>query len=1217
MIETSIKSIEEEIQKFWKEKDIFKKSLKIREGEKKFVFYEGPPTANGLPHIGHFLTRAFKDLFLRYKTMRGFYVPRKSGWDTHGLPVELEVEKELGINKKSNIEKYGIAKFNKKAKESVWRYKKEWERFTKKMGFWIDLDNPYITYSSSYIETLWWIIKQIYNKKLLYKGYKVLPWCTRCGTALSSHEVALGYKKVKENSIYVRFFVKSNKSEWKNTSILSWTTTPWTLPGNVALAVNPKIKYVKVPDPNLRNHWLILGYENLKKLAEEGILPDYNNKKLKTFLGKEIVGIEYKPLFDIRELKSETSYKVYPADFVTTEEGTGIVHTAVMYGEDDYELGKKNNLPMFHTVDRDGNFNDSVGKELAGKYVKDSKTEKIIIDILNKKKFLLKEEMYEHDYPFCWRCKTPLLYYADESWFVKISAVKDKLIANNKKINWYPNYIKEGRFGQWLKEIKDWAFSRDRYWGTPLPVWQCKNKNCGSYKIIGSFEEIHQSAYKKPNTYYYIRHGLSTKNEKGIISSRIENDRYKLTEEGRREVQKEAEKLKRNGGVDIIVSSPFLRARQTAEIIAKTLNLDVTIDDRLSEIKHDSQCEGKTQHVCLPPDGKFPADLNYRFGDGESWMDVRKRIAELLTYLNEKYEGKKILLVGHGDPLMILDAIVSRKSDKELAEILAATSSKDESYSSRKRSEKKKLGYPQKGKLKKLKYIYGPYNEEGYLDPHRPYIDKIILKCDKCGGKAGRVRDVVDVWFDSGSMPLAQESFPFSCSKIKISKITAGSVKKCVDFPADFICEGIDQTRGWFYTLLAVSTLLDLGPSYKNVISLGHVLDEKGRKMSKSLGNIVSPDYVIEKFGSDTVRWWFYKVNQAGEPKRFKEEELREIGSEFLRVVLNSLRFWKLYQGKGKRKKEKGKTEKVKREKDLLDRWLLSKYNSLVKSVTQSLDNYNATSASREIEKFTVEDLSNWWIRRNRIYFQSEGSFQKQELLRSMLTELSKLIAPFMPFLAEYLYKEISSQNLLSVHLSDWPEFDKRMIDKKLENQMEIVRKIVRLGLALRKKAEIKVRQPLSCLWIEFKDKKLNIQKELLNLIKDEVNIKNIVLVRTGQEISSDSKHLQLVEDNLVVTLNTEITPSLQSEGWVREFTRIIQDARKDAGYKYTDRITCFWFTEDHDLTRAILNNERFIRDKALIKEFQNLPHNPESIYDIEREFKIGSRKKVWVGLKK
>lgn len=1220
MTETNIKSIEEKISKFWKENDIFKKSLKIRKAKKKFVFYEGPPTANGLPHIGHFLTRAFKDLFLRYKTMKGFYVPRKAGWDTHGLPVEIEVEKELGINKKSDIEKYGIAEFNKKAKESVWRYKKEWERFTEKIGFWIDLENPYITYNSDYIETLWWIIKQIHNRGLLYKGYKVLPWCPRCETALSSHEVALGYKKIKENSVYIRFFVESDKPEWKNTAILSWTTTPWTLPGNVALAVNPKIKYVKIPDPNLKNHWLVLGYENLKNLVKKGIIPEkYASKKLKTFSGKDIVGIKYRPLFNIKELKSETSFKVYPADFVSSEEGTGVVHTAVMYGEDDYELGKKINLPMFHTVDKEGNFNSSTGKELAGRYVKDKETEKIILDFLRKNNFLFGEEMYEHDYPFCWRCKTPLLYYANDSWFVKTSFVKNKLISNNKKINWYPEYIKEGRFGQWLKEVKDWAFSRDRYWGTPLPIWQCDK--CKNYMVIGSFHQIHKSSFRKPNTYYYIRHGLSTKNEAGIISSRIENDKYGLTEKGRKEVKREAEKLKKKGGVDVIISSPFLRTRETAEIIAKTLGLDVVIDDRLSEINHGTQCEGRTHHLCLPKDGKFPADLNYRFGDGESWMDVKKRIAELINYLNKKYEGKKILLVGHGDPLMILDAIVQRMSDYKLAHILAATSSEDESFSSRKRSEKKELGYPQKGKLKKLNYLYGPYDEYGYLNPHRPYIDDIFLKCEKCGGKAVRVKDIVDVWFDSGSMPFAQEHFPFVCSDIKDDKVRANEVKKCIDFPADFICEGVDQSRGWFYTLLAVSTLLGLGPSYKNVISLGHVLDEKGRKMSKSLGNVVSPDYVIEQFGADTARWWFYKVNQAGEAKRFKEEELREINSGFLRVVLNSLRFWKLYQEKVKIEKEKRKKKKEKErgEISLLDKWLLSRLNSLIRTTTYSLNNYNATSASREIEKFIVEDLSNWWIRRSRGFFQLEGSFQKQELLRYVLVQLSKLTAPFTPFLAEYLYKELNKgDKIISVHLSDWPKFDSKLINKNLEDKMELIREVVKMGLALRKKSGIKVRQPLSNLWVKIKGRKILIQKELLNLIKEELNVKNVILIDTEKRNILPSKYLKTEENGILVILDTEITALLRNEGWAREFVRIIQDARKDAGYKYTDKIICYWFSEDLDLTKAILENEKFIKEKTLLKEMKRSPHNPDRVYDIERELNIGElEKRIWIGLKR
>ncbi|TSC90309.1 MAG: isoleucyl-tRNA synthetase [Parcubacteria group bacterium Gr01-1014_2] len=1229
-MEFNLTKIEEKIQKFWEASNIPEKILGLRKGKRKFVFYEGPPTANGLPHIGHFLTRAFKDLFIRYKTMQGFFVPRRAGWDTHGLPVEIEVEKELGLKSKKEIEKYGIAEFNKKAKESVWRYKTEWEKFSKRIGFWLDFKNPYITYANDYIETLWHIVKQFDKKKFLYQGHKVLPWCPRCGTPLSSHEVALGYETITEDSVYVKFKIKNQKEQYLyhdreiNTKrilsgetldetlfILSWTTTPWTLPGNVALAVGEKIDYLVVTKDG-ENYILA------KELAGKVITEPYQiEKELK---GRDLVGLEYEPLFEIKKLKSDKSYKIYPADFVNTKEGTGMVHTAVMYGEDDYQLGEKIGLPRHHTIDKEGKFTKDV-PEFAGKFVKGA--EKDIVDYLQKNDLLFKVEPYTHEYPHCWRCKTALLYYATDSWFVKTTAVRKQLIDNNKKINWVPEYIKEGRFGQWLKEIKDWAFSRDRFWGTPLPVWVCtqtekskiqnpksKTKGCVNYLVVGSLEELEKHRYKKPNQYFILRHSESTKNiGREINNTKLENDKYDLTEKGVERANKLAKDLK-NKKIDLIFASPFLRTKRTAEIIAKELKLKIKIDERLKEMDHGSVCEGKDYYACVPKEEYPYKDFNTKFGlDGESRNDVRKRIFEFIQEVEEKHEGQNILIISHGDPLWLLEGTSKNLSEEDLFlvkkdQILGI---KDET-----------LSLVKLGELRTVAFKNLPRDEFGNLDLHRPYIDEVFLECPKCGNEMKRVPEVVDVWFDSGAMPFAQACWPFAQNQN-------------FDFPADFITEGIDQTRGWFYTLLAVSTLLDFGPPYKNVISLGHVLDKDGKKMSKSIGNVVSPDYVIEKFGADAARWWFYRVNQAGESKSFREEELKEINNGFVRVLINSLRFWQLYSETLNLKRETAVNFHKFQAKSLLDRWLVSKFNSLIVSVTESLDEYDATTASREIEKFVIEDLSNWWIRRSRANFQltttaipgfarepSTRNNPQQDLLRFILLELAKLIAPFTPFLAEHLHEELhhrTTPGTVSVHFHDWPEANKKLIDDNLEKEMELVRGITSLGLAARKNAGIKVRQPLANLKVrnfQFsisptppKQLRLrrpgNFQKELTDLIKEEVNVKKVVFEKGEGDIS--------------VVLDTEISPALREEGWAREFIRMIQDARRDAGYEYDQKVSAHWFTEEKALAETIKREEEFIKKKTVLKELRQSRHDPKFVYDLEKEQELEPGRKIWLGL--
>jgi isoleucyl-tRNA synthetase len=887
MTSMNLPQIEEKILKFWDKKKIFLKSLAKTKNGSRFIFFEGPPTANGLPGIHHVEARAFKDIILRFKTMRGFFVERKAGWDTHGLPVEIQVERKLGLKSKKDIERYGIEKFNKKCKESVWQYKNDWEKLTARMAFWLDLKNPYITYENDYIESVWHILKEIFNKGLLYKGERVVPYCPRCGTALSSHEVALGYKNVKEPSIYFKLPVKAEHASY----FLVWTTTPWTLPGNTALAVGENINYVKV---KLGEEKYILAKDRLNVLGGSYEIES-------EFLGGALVGREYEPVFPMKLNKS--GYRVVAADFVSIQDGTGIVHIAPSFGIEDMELGQKEGLPSVMTVELDGQVKKGLRIPGEGKFVKEA-DEDIRAD-LKKRKLLFKEEAYEHDYPFCWRCDTPLIYYAKTCWFIKMTAVRERLLANNGQINWEPAHLQDGRFGEWLREVKDWNLSRERYWGTPLPIWECEK--CREIKAVGSVKEL----------------------------------------------------------------------------------------------------------------------------------------------------GKKL------------------------------------------------------------------------KDLHRPHIDKITFACPKCSGVMKRAPFVIDCWFDSGSMPFAQWHYPFE-NKEKIDEKEA--------FPADYICEAVDQTRGWFYTLLAISTLLEKGPAYKNAVSVGHVLDVKGQKMSKSKGNIVYPMDVINQFGSDAVRWYLFTVNQAGEPKHFDLREVKDKFNRFFGTLYNTYLFFDTYADKN------FKPVKNYKPKNILDRWIFSLLGSLAREATERLDHYDIVSGARAFEKF-VDDLSNWYVRRSRRRFQKpENEREKNEAAQTLyfvLLNLAKLAAPFIPFISEEIYLNLKKSKMPeSVHLCDYPVPDKKFIDKNLEEKMAQARQIVALALAERAQAGIKVRQPLQEL--KIKNEKLKTDKDLLNLIKDEVNIKQI-------EFDPASKD--------EVKLDKKITKELKEEGIAREIIRQIQDMRKELRLTRKDRV--------------------------------------------------------------
>ncbi len=860
---------EEKILEFWRLNNIFKKTLD-KESKWEFVFYEGPPTANAKPALHHLEARAFKDVIPRYKTMQGFHVRRKAGWDTHGLPVELQIEKKLGMNSKKDIEKYGIDKFNKECKDSVHEYIGLWKTFTERMGYWVDFDDAYYTYDAKYIESLWNIVGKVNDKGLLYKDYKVIPWCARCGTGLSSHELAQEYQDDKDISITAKFKIIG----FPDAYFLAWTTTPWTLPGNVGLAVGADIVYVEIKVANgNKNEILVLAKERLETIVEPyEIIAEHK--------GSEMAGMSYEPLYPyMQELnkgddKMANAYKVYVADFVTTTDGTGIVHTAVMYGADDFVLGTKVGLPKFHTVNEEGNFIKGTDF-LEGRYVKEKDENgkpTLDVDIINdltKKGLFYKKETYTHSYPHCWRCKNPLIYYARDSWYIGMEKLQSELVAENEKINWEPSHIKEGRFGEWIRGAKDWAISRERYWGTPLPVWVAED---GERLFVDSFDTLKKYTKKSDNKYFVMRHGGTEGNEKEIVSYKNQAT-DNLTEKGEQQVRSEVGNYK-DKKIDIVICSPFTRTRETAKIVCSELGLDesnVVFDDKLREVDP-GDFDGKTWTEYH----KYIYDTGIGWFDrvipnGEALRDVKKRTAQVLYELEEKYKGKNILIITHGGPAWLL-FVNSGMYEPDHHEYQIANEHVFIKEFKRFRN----------AEIRELPFVPMPHNENYELDPHRPFIDEVVLEKD--GKEFRRVKEVMDVWFDSGSMPFAQDHYPFQ-NKDWVEG--AG-------YPADFISEAIDQTRGWFYTLLAVGVLTGMGTPYKNVICLGHLLDKDGKKMSKSIGNIVEPFEQMDKFGVDAVRFWMYSVNQPGESKNYDEKTVAEINNKVFNLYYNVLSFYEL-----------------------------------------------------------------------------------------------------------------------------------------------------------------------------------------------------------------------------------------------------------------------------------------------------------------------------------
>ncbi len=1071
---------EEKILSFWQEKNIFKKTLEKDAPKGEFVFYEGPPTANGRPGIHHLEARAFKDAIPRYKTMRGYHVRRKAGWDTHGLPVELEVEKQLGISSKKQIEEYGIAKFNEECKKNVWKYVDEWIDFTKRIGYWVDFDDAYITYKNPYIESVWNVIARADERGLLYKDYKVVPWCPRCGTALSSHELAQGYADVKDLSVYAKFKIVG----FDNAYFLAWTTTPWTLPGNVALAVGADITYVEA---KVGEDIFVLAKDRLSVLEESyEIIAEHK--------GSEMVGMEYEPLYPFLKENYkgeglEKAYKVYTADFVNTEDGTGIVHTAVMYGQDDFALGTKIGLPKYHLVDESGHFLPEAGF-LAGKFVKDEETAVEIIKDLAHRGLFFKKEKYEHSYPHCWRCKTPLIYYARDSWYIRMSELRDKLVSENEKINWEPNYIKEGRFGEWLREVKDWALSRERYWGTPLPVWESET----SKKIVaGSIETLKKYTKRSDNKYFMMRHAEAMSNAKNVLDPQGDPNNH-LTDKGRAEAVRTSEELK-GKEIELILTSPFIRTKETAEIVRKELGLpkeSVVVDDRLHEANE------------------------------KDFKLVRKRLGEFIYWLDKKYLGRNILIVSHGNPLWVLERISDWKdSDNFEGDKMLATA-----------------------EVRELNFAPMPHNEDYELDLHKPYIDEVVLEKD--GEEYRRTKEVMDVWLDSGSMPFAQDHYPFSGKLM---------------YPADFISEAIDQTRGWFYTLHAVGMIMERGHAYNNVICLGHILDAEGKKMSKSIGNVVNPWEAMDKYGVDVLRMWMYSVNQPGESKNFDERTVDELSKRVFNLLDNVYAFYEMY--KLPNDSSEGDGEKV----HILDRWILARLSELVDFSSEMLDQYKLLEPTRAMREF-IDDLSTWYLRRSRDRLK-EGDAGAKETLHQVLITLSKILAPFAPFTAEELYRNLREEDEPeSVHLCAWPEVKRSLFSmfrkddsSKIIEDMKEVRRITTLALSERQNAGIKVRQPLAKL--EIKNWKLG--KEYEEIIKDEVNVKEV---------------LENPQLDTEVRLDTSITPELEEEGKMREVIRRIQDLRKEKNLNPGE-------TMEYDLPEE--ERELFAKYREEIKKATNI----------------------------
>ncbi|HUD03873.1 MAG TPA: class I tRNA ligase family protein, partial [Candidatus Paceibacterota bacterium] len=1123
---TKLVEIEEKVLKFWDKDDTFKKSLEKPSPLGEFVFYDGPPFATGLPHFGHLLPTTIKDIIPRYKTMQGYHVRRRWGWDCHGLPVENLIEKELGLKNKKDIEQYGIEKFNEAARGTVLRYADEWKKIIPRIGRWVDMENDYRTMDSSYTESVWWAFKALYDKGLVYEGYKTMQICPHCGTTLSNFEVTQGYKDVSDISVYVKFELVDEP----NTFLIAWTTTPWTLPGNVALAVGANISYSYVTyraDSDV--------FPATYVVAEDRVSEVFADKKyeiVKTAPGMHLIGKKYKPIFDYYSKNKspiasenpsgifrgfvtgfENGWKVYAADFVKTDEGTGIVHIAPAFGEEDMKLGQKENLPFIQHVGMDGKFKSEM-KEFAGMDVKPkSDDEKVrlgtdiaIIKYLQVHGSYFDKKKITHPYPHCWRCDTPLLNYATSSWFVKVTDIKDKLVSENNTVSWVPENVGKYRFGNWLEDARDWAISRSRFWGAPIPIWKCET--CKSMKAIGSLDEIRKNT-KPRNRYILMRHAEAENNVTGIVSVRASNP-HPLTQKGREQAKVSGMKL-RGEKIDMIISSPFVRTRETAEIVAKTIDIGkekITYDTRLGEFNvgiFDGKLWSDYKHFI----GSYQNRFTKAPVGGETLFDVRKRVLSALYDLDQKYEDKTILIVSHDEPLFTLFCGVEGIEHEKLTH---------------------REMFLTNGAYKEIKFVPLPHDKDFKTDFHRPYIDHIELDCI-CGGKMKRVPEVFDCWFESGSMPFAEVHYPHDKTEFNPKKWFGAK-----GFPADFIAEGLDQTRGWFYSMLVLGVGLFGKTPYKNVIVNGLILAEDGQKMSKSKNNFPPLMPTVDKYGADSLRYFLASSPSVrAEDVAFSEKGVDEVSKKLLQRLDNVLVFYETYADETQNSKLK-----IQNSGNVLDQWIIARLNQTIREVTSGLETYELDKASRPIMDF-VDDVSNWYLRRSRDRFKSDDMEDKNAALnttRFVLQELSKIMAPFTPFYAEHLYFNVT-RDKESVHMQEWPKENAKFKDQsaKLIEDMKEVRKIVTLGLEIRAKANIKVRQPLTS--ATLKKQKSKLENEFLGLIKDELNVKSVVYADMQEEI----------------ILDTNITPELREEGVFREFLRAVQELRKKDNLSVADRV--------------------------------------------------------------
>ncbi len=1115
---------------FWQENKIFEKSIETPASEESrgdFSFYDGPPFATGLPHFGHILAGTIKDAIPRYQTMKGNSVRRVWGWDCHGLPIENLIEKKLGLKSKKDIEDFGIDKFNKDANDSVMMYDTEWKKIVPRLGRWVDMERPYKTMDATYTESIWWAWKTLYEKKLAYEGNKMMHICPRCETTLAQSEVGMNYEDITDLSVTAKFEL----TDEPGTYVLAWTTTPWTLPGNSALALKGDATYVKITIEGMEGKY-ILAEERVKDTVKELMF-----EVLETFEGSTLVGKTYKPVFPyfkkVEIDNMHNAFKIWHADFITLDTGTGIAHEAPAFGADDMDLAKANNIPIIKHIKMDGSFVQAV-TDFAGMKVKvagDSQSADIeIIKWLAHHGVLFEKHKIIHSYPLCWRCKTPLLNYATSSWFVDVPKIKEKLLAENQKISWVPEHTRDGRFGKWLEGAREWAVSRTRYWGAPLPVW--KNQDGTEIKVIGSLSDLAEHSVTKPkNTYYVMRHGEALSNEKGFFETQGDQNNH-LTEKGKQQALDTVAMVKAHG-VDLIISSPFVRTQETAHLISSLLDIPVVIDERIREYNI-GVFDNRPVADYFDHYKHSYIELDTRPEGGETHREVMNRSMAALHDFEKKYEGKTILIVTHGGPARMMLAAASLLTEEDVKEDERAVIT---------------TLYLGNAEVRKLDFKIVPRDETGAVNLHRPFIDEVEMR-DSKGEIMKRIPDVFDCWFESGSMPFAQLHYPFE-NKATFDK----------NYPADFIAEGMDQTRGWFYSLINLGVgLFDKAP-YKHVIVNGLVLSESGVKLSKSEKNYTDPMELVEKYGADAMRYALLSSPVVkGENLQFSDDNVSEIYKKCISRLENVVTLYEM-------NKEAAVIPSSSSD-NVLDVWMISRIHELVSASTKGYDAYILDEAVRGIADI-IDDISVWYTRRSRDRLKGdtgeEDKLKAYQTFSYVLITLAKVMAPVMPFISERVYSQIGGP-MESVHLDAWPEGGK--VDQEVLVTMKKVRDIVSSALMKRTEAKISVRQPLATLYITTE-----LTDAYTSIIKDEINVKEVLV---GTEIS----------------LDTILTEELVREGELRNLMRAVQDTRKEKGLSAKDLVTLSvscsedYFGKSHnDVLTSTCNLKEILWNDVVLKD--------------------------------